>query len=183
MPISQNVFNILIMKIAETNRLIISKLSVNDAPFFLELTNTSNFIKYVGNKNLKTIEDAKNYLKEGTLKSYEDYGFGFYKLQLKEENNKPIGTCGLVKREQLEHVDIGFAMLPDYERKGLGLEASKEILKLAKDTFKLTKILAITLPTNANSIKLLEKLGLSFEKRVKPFEDDEELLLFAKDLG
>ncbi|MFV0572225.1 MAG: GNAT family N-acetyltransferase [Xanthomarina gelatinilytica] len=169
--------------IAETNRLIISKLTLEDASFILELTNTPHFIKYVGNKNLKTLEDAKNYLKEGTLKSYKNFGFGFYKLQLKQEQNKTIGTCGLVKREQLDHVDIGFAMLPGYEGKGFGLEASKEILKLAKNTFKLTRILAITLPTNSNSIKLLGKLGLSYEKRVKPFEDDEELLLFAKDLG
>ncbi|EMQ96159.1 ribosomal-protein-alanine acetyltransferase [Xanthomarina gelatinilytica] len=168
--------------IAETNRLIISKLTLEDASFILELTNTPHFIKYVGNKNLKTLEDAKNYLKEGTLKSYKNFGFGFYKLQLKQEQNKTIGTCGLVKREQLDHVDIGFAMLPGYEGKGFGLEASKEILKLAKNTFKLTRILAITLPTNSNSIKLLEKLGLTYEKRVKPFEDDEELLLFAKDL-
>ncbi|HAI19199.1 MAG TPA: RimJ/RimL family protein N-acetyltransferase [Xanthomarina gelatinilytica] len=168
--------------IAETNRLIISKLTLEDASFILELTNTPHFIKYVGNKNLKTLEDAKNYLKEGTLKSFKNFGFGFYKLQLKQEQNKTIGTCGLVKREQLDHVDIGFAMLPSYEGKGFGLEASKEILKLAKNTFKLTRILAITLPTNSNSIKLLEKLGLTYEKRVKPFEDDEELLLFAKDL-
>lgn len=168
--------------IAETNRLIISKLTLEDASFILELTNTPHFIKYVGNKNLKTLEDAKNYLKEGTLKSYKNFGFGFYKLQLKQEQNKTIGTCGLVKREQLDHVDIGFAMLPGYEGKGFGFEASKEILKLAKNTFKLTRILAITLPTNSNSIKLLEKLGLTYEKRVKPFEDDEELLLFAKDL-
>jgi RimJ/RimL family protein N-acetyltransferase len=170
------------MKISETNRLIISKFSIKDAPFFLELVNSPNWIKYIGDRHLKTVEDAKNYLKEGTLKSYKDFGFGFYKLQLKEKNNKTIGTCGLVKREQLEYVDIGFAMLPDYEGKGFGFEASTEILKLAKEQFKLSKVLAITLPTNANSIKLLEKLGLSFEKRVKPFEDDEELLLFAKDL-
>jgi RimJ/RimL family protein N-acetyltransferase len=168
--------------ITETHRLIISKLTLEDAPFFLELVNTPNWIKYIGDRNLKSIEDAKTYLKEGTLKSYENYGFGFYKLELKEEDNKAIGTCGLVKRDQLESVDIGFAMLPDYEGKGFGFESSIEILKLAKDTFKLDKVLAITLPTNTNSIKLLEKLGLTYEKRVKPFEDDEELLLFAKDL-
>jgi|SRR5690606_7199323 len=168
--------------IAETNRLIISKFTFDDAPFFLELANSPNWIKYIGDRHLKTVEDAKTYLKEGTLKCYKDFGFGFYKLQLKEENNKTIGTCGLVKREKLEHTDIGFAMLPDYEGKGFGFEASIEILKLAKEQFKLSKILAITLPTNTNSIKLLEKLGLSFEKRVKLFEDDEELLLFAKDL-
>jgi len=169
--------------IAETNRLIISKITLDDATFFLELVNTPNFIKYIGDRNLKTVEDARTYLKNGTLKSYEDFGFGFYKLLLKEENNKAIGTCGLVKREQLDNVDIGFAMLPDYEEKGFGYESCIAVLKLAKEQFKLNKVLAITLPTNNNSIKLLEKIGLSYEKRVKPFEDDEELLLFAKNLN
>lgn len=169
--------------IAETNRLIISKITLDDAAFFLELVNTPNFIKYIGDRNLKTVEDAKTYLKNGTLKSYEDFGFGFYKLLLKEENNKAIGTCGLVKREQLDNVDIGFAMLPKYEGKGFGYESCIAVLKLAKEQFKLNKVLAITLPTNNNSIKLLEKIGLSYEKRVKPFEDDEELLLFAKNLN
>ena len=169
--------------IAETNRLIISKITLDDAAFFLELVNTPNFIKYIGDRNLKTVEDAKTYLKNGTLKSYEDFGFGFYKLLLKEENNKAIGTCGLVKREQLDNVDIGFAMLPKYEGKGFGYESCIAVLKLAKEQFKLNKVLAITLPTNNNSIKLLEKIGLSYEKRVKPFEDDKELLLFAKNLN
>jgi len=168
------------MAIAETNRLIISKLTKDDAAFFLELVNSPNWIKYIGDRNLKTVKDAKDYLKNGTIKSYKNYGFGFYKLQLKEENFKSIGTCGLVKREQLDDVDIGFAMLPKYEGKGFGYESSVAILKLAKEKFNLKKIVAITLPTNHSSINLLEKLGLTYEKRVKPFEDDEELLLFAK---
>ncbi|MCX7548485.1 GNAT family N-acetyltransferase [Xanthomarina sp. F1114] len=170
------------MIIAETNRLLISKFTEKDAPFFLELVNTPNWIKYIGDRDVKTIDAAKSYLKEGTIKSYSDFGFGFYKLLLKEDKGKAIGTCGLVKRDQLEHVDMGFAMLPAYEGQGYGFEASEEILKLAKNQFHLEKILAITLPSNNKSVKLLEKLGLSFEKRVKPFDDDEELLLFAKEL-
>lgn len=170
------------MPIAETNRLLISKITLNDAKFFLELVNTPNWLKYIGDRKLKTIKDAKYYLKKGTLKSYTDYGFGFYKLELKEIEKSPIGICGLVKREQLEDVDIGFALLPKYEGKGFGYEASVEVLKLAKETFNLNRIVAITLPTNTSSIKLLEKLGLLFEKRINPFEDGKELLLFAKTL-
>lgn len=170
------------MNIAETNRLLISKFTLDDAAFFLELVNTPKWLKYIGDRKIKTIKQAENAIKNGHLKSYQTYGFGFYKLQLKEENNKTIGTCGLIKRDTLNGVDFGFAMLPDYEGQGFGFESSEAILKLAKEEFKLKNILAITLPTNTNSIKLLEKLGLSFEKRVKPFEDDEELLLFAKTL-
>ncbi|MBQ0787367.1 MAG: GNAT family N-acetyltransferase, partial [Oceanihabitans sp.] len=91
--------------------------------------------------------------------------------------------CGLIKRDTLEHVDIGFAMLPENEGKGYGYESSVAVLKLAKEVFKLQTIVAITLPTNAPSIKLIEKLGLTYQKRVKPFDTDEELLLFAKTLN
>jgi len=101
---------------------------------------------------------------------------------LKAEYKKTIGTVGLVKRKELEYVDIGFGFLPKYEGKGYGFESSVEIMRMAKQTFNLKKITAITNPTNKNSIKLLEKLGLTLEKRIKPFEDGKELLLFAKDL-
>jgi len=170
------------MQIAETNRLIISKLTIKDAPFFLKLVNSPNWVKYIGDRNLNTVKNAEDYLKNGSIKSYADFGFGFYKLQLKEDHLKPIGTTGLIKRKELDHVDIGFAMLPEYEGKGFGYESSIAILKIAKNQFNIDKILAITLPENISSIKLLEKLGLAFEKRVKPFDDGEELLLFAKNL-
>ena len=170
------------MIVAETNRLLISKFTLKDAPFFLELVNSPNWIKYIGDRKTKTIKEAKERIKTGHLKSYETHGFGFYKLLLKAENNKPIGTCGLIKRDSLEYVDIGFAMLPNYESLGLAHEASSEIIKLAKNVFKLDKIVAITTPDNESSIKLLKKLGLTFEKKVTPFEDEEDLLLFAKTL-
>lgn len=168
------------MPIAETDRLIISKFTIKDAPFFLELANTPNWLKYIGDRNLKTVKDTEEYIKNGTLKNYSEFGFGFYKLQLKDENLKSIGTCGLIKRETLDDVDIGFAMLPEYESKGLGYESSIAILDLAQHKFNLKRIFAITLAINKKSIKLIDKLGLTFEKKVKPFEDDEELLLFVK---
>lgn len=170
------------MRIAETSRLLITKITLRDAQFFLELVNSPHWLKYIGDRHLKTIKDTKTYLQNGTLKSYTNFGFGFYKLQLKENENKTIGICGLIKREQLEDVDIGFALLPEYEGKGFGYEASLAVLKLAKEKFNLKKVIAITLPTNTNSIKLLGKLGLSYEKKVIPFEDGEELLLFTKTL-
>ena len=170
------------MIVAETQRLLISKFTIADAPFFLELVNTPHWIKYIGDRNIKTVTQAEQRITNGHIKSYETHGFGFYKLNL-IENNKPIGTCGLIKRDTLEHADVGFALLPEYEGKGYGFEASEVILKVAKDEFKLETILAITLATNKPSINLLEKLGLSFKKMIKPFEDDEELMLFAKNLS
>ena len=168
------------MIIAETQRLIISKITLQDAPFFVELMNTPHWLKYIGDRNIKTVKDAKAHLKKGALKSYEEHGFGFYKLLLKNENLKTIGVCGLIKRKELEDADVAFGFLPEYEGKGFGYESSLEIMKLAKHTFNLKKVSAITSPINKNSIKLLEKLGLIYEKRVIPFEDGEELLLFVK---
>ncbi len=170
------------MIIAETERLTISKITLKEAPFFVELMNTPSFLKYIGDRNIKTIHDAELYLNKGILKSYEEHGFSYYKLKLKEDRNKIIGIVGLLKRKQLLDADIGFSFLPEFEGKGYGYEASVVIIKLAKETFKLKRIVAITNTDNNKSIKLIEKLGLTFEKRVKPFDDDEELLLFAKTL-
>ena len=170
------------MIVAETNRLLISKFTLKDAPFFLELVNSPIWIKYIGDRKTKTIKEAEERIETGHLKSYKTHGFGFYELLLKAENNKPIGTCGLIKRDTLEYVDVGFAMLPNYESLGLAHEASIEIIKLAKNVFKLVKIIAITTPDNDSSIKLLKKLGLIYEKKVTPFEDEEELMLFTKTL-
>ncbi|OUS01409.1 GNAT family N-acetyltransferase [Flavobacteriales bacterium 33_180_T64] len=170
------------MIIAETSRLLISKISVDDAPFILELMNSPHWIKYIGDRNVTTLEQAATYITNNQLKSYETYGFGFYKVQVKSEKLKSIGFFGLIKRDELEHADIGFSLLPEHEGKGYGFEAATEIMKLAKNTFDIKILYAITIPENKPSIHLLEKLGLSYQKRVKPFDDNEELLLFAKDL-
>lgn len=168
------------MIIAETTRLLIAKMTLADAPFILELVNTPHWIKYIGDRNVKTVEEAEIYLKNGILKGYETTGFGFYKLLLKDEGNRAIGLAGLVKREQLDDLDIGFAMLPDYEGRGFGLESSLEIMTFAEHHLKLKKIVAIVTPANKNSIKLLEKLGLTYEKTVNPYNEDEDLLLYSK---
>lgn len=170
------------MIIAETNRLVLSKITLNDASFLLELMNTPGWLKYNGDRNVKTLEQATNHIKSNQLKCYETHGFGYYKIQLKDEDLKPIGTSGLLKRDHLEAVDIGFSLLPEYYRKGYGFEAASEIMNLAKNEFRIKTLCAITLPINQPSIQLLEKLGLSYQKTVKPFEDDKELLLFAKNL-
>lgn len=168
------------MVVAETKRLLISRFTIEDAPFFKELVNTPHWLKYIGDRGIKTIKDAEERIRTGHLKSYSEHGFGFYKLLLKEEDLIPIGTAGLIKRDELDDVDLGFALLPNYEGKGLGQESSLAIMRLAKDTFKLDRLVAITLPNNKSSINLLAKLGFTYEKTVKPFEDDEELLLFVK---
>ncbi|MFK7780728.1 GNAT family N-acetyltransferase [Psychroserpens sp.] len=170
------------MIIAETERLVLSKITVDDASFLLELMNTSGWLKYNGDRNVKTLDQARNHIENNQLKCYQTYGYGYYKIQIKDENLKSIGTTGLLKRNNLEHVDIGFSLLPEYYKKGYGFEAATAIVKLAKNTFNIKTLSAITLPINKPSIHLLEKLGLSYQKTIKPFDDEKELLLFVKNL-
>jgi RimJ/RimL family protein N-acetyltransferase len=171
------------MFIAETSRLRLAKVTLDDAPFFVELMNSPHWIKYIGDRNIKSEEDAKSHLKKTILKSYAENGYGFYKVLLKEEQFKTIGISGLVKRDELEIPDIGFGFLPEYEGKGYGFESASVVMELAKNTYKIEDIGAICVEINENSIKLIEKLGLTFQKKVKPFDDDEELLLFVKKLN
>ena len=151
------------MIIAETKRLILSEITLEDAPFFVALMNTPSFLKYIGDRNIKTLADAEIYLQKGILKSYKQHGFSYYKLNLKGDRNKTIGIVGLLKREQLTNTDMGFSFLPEYESKGYGYEASVAVITLAKETFKLKTLVAITNTDNNKSIKLLEKLGFTFE--------------------
>lgn len=169
------------MPITQTTRLTLSKATIEDASFFFKLMNSPHWLKYIGDRNIKTISDAETHIKNNIWKSYDQDGFGFYTVRL-NENYESIGICGLIKREQLECPDIGFAFLPLYEGKGYGYESSEAVLKLAKDSFQLKKIGAITLENNKSSIKLIEKLGLTFEKKINPFDAEEELLFFAKEL-
>lgn len=166
----------------ETERLILKPTDLEDIDFIFELMNTPKWIEYIGDRNIKTQNDAKQYIIDRHLPNFEKNGFGSYTLILKENGSK-IGSSGLFKRESLEVVDIGFAFLPEYEGKAYGYESSKKILEAAKNEFGLKKISAITLPSNIASQKLIEKLGLSYQKMVKPFaEDDEELMYYEMDL-
>jgi RimJ/RimL family protein N-acetyltransferase len=163
------------MKILETKRLIICEFQLKDADFILKLLNTPTWIEFIGDRGVHDLKDAEKYISEKLIKSYRSNGFGLYMVKLKDET--PIGMCGLVNRPTLKDVDIGFAMLPEYAGKGYGYESSKAILDWAKDELKLNRVVGITVMDNENSINLLEKLGLNFEKTID--SDGEELCLFG----
>lgn len=169
------------MKILETERTILRELVETDAEFIVDLLNQPSFIKYIGNRGVKTSEDAKDKIENLYRKSYRENGYGLYAVELKS-NNKAIGFCGFVKREELPDTDIGFALLPEYEKKGLAFETSDALLQYGKDVLHLKRVLAITTQNNESSIKLLEKLGFEFEKLVKLPHDEDELNLFVMDL-
>ena len=168
------------MKVLETDRLILRWLSTDDAAFILELLNEPSFLQYIGDKGVRTLEDARNYILNGPVDMYARLGFGLYLTELKESGS-PLGICGLIKRDGLEDVDIGFAFLPRFWAKGYAYESAAAVLAYAKDVLGLKRIVAITSPDNHASGRLLEKLGLRFERMMRLSEDAEEVRLFGTD--
>jgi RimJ/RimL family protein N-acetyltransferase len=164
--------------VIETERLILRKFTLKDAPFLLELVNTPAWLQFIGDRNVHTVEEAENYLRNGNLKSYVEHGFGFYLVAIKE-NKEAIGMCGLVKRDSLDDIDIGFAFLPNSIGKGYGYEAASATLDYALNILKLGRIIAIVDPQNTSSIALIKKIGLQYEKMVQLSHKDIELMLFG----
>lgn len=166
------------MKILETKRLILQEVSPENAEFIRMLLNEPSFIRNIGDRGVRTLKDARDYITTRLVASYEKYGFGMY-LTILKESDTPIGLCGLVKRDGLEDIDIGYAFLPRYWSRGYASESALAVKEYAKNTIGLKRLIAITDPTNQGSIRVLEKIGLKFEKTVKLSEDDIQLKLFA----
>jgi len=164
--------------ILETERLEFHLLSLADVEFIIELLNTPGWLKYIGDRGIKTTADATDYIMMGPMTSYQNNGFGLWLIKLKGTNTS-IGLCGLIKRDYLDDVDIGYAFLPEYFGKGYAYEAAKATLDLAKSEYHLKRIVAITSKDNERSIALLEKLGMHFEKLIFIPNDPEELKFFA----
>lgn len=169
------------MAILETDRLVLRQLTADDAGFMLGLLNQPSFIRFIGDRGVRTTDDARDYIRAGPAKSYELNGFGMYLVELKE-TALPIGICGLLKRETLDDVDVGFAFLPAYWSRGYALESARAVLSYGKDVLGLKRVVAITSVDNGSSIKLLEKLGLRFERMIRMSDDGSELRLFAIDM-
>jgi RimJ/RimL family protein N-acetyltransferase len=164
--------------VLETERLYLRKvLPEQDALFFLQLVNSPDWLKYIGDRNVHNEEDALKYLNDRVMKGYGDHGFGAYVL-IDKSAGKPIGTAGLYKRPVLDHYDIGFALLPEYYGNGYGFEASAAVMKLAKESG-VKQVYGITVGYNERSIHLLTKLGLRFEKTFRMEGDTEELSLYV----
>ncbi|WP_045516091.1 GNAT family N-acetyltransferase [Neobacillus niacini] len=169
------------MKVLETDRLILRWLTTDDAAFILELLNDPSWIHYIGDKGVRTLEDAKNYILTGPLNMYSQLGFGLYLVERKQ-GKSPIGICGLLKRDTLENADIGFAFLSRYQSQGYGFESASAALKYGHEQLHLKRILAITSMDNHGSSKLLEKIGMKFERTISFPNETEELKLFASEL-
>jgi [ribosomal protein S5]-alanine N-acetyltransferase len=169
------------LKILETERLLLRQFTTADAEFILEQLNEPSFIQNIGDRGVRTLADANSYLVNGPIASYAKNDFGLYLVVLKE-THESIGMCGLIKRDGLDDVDIGYSFLPKFWSKGYAVEAALATKEYARDVIGLKRIVAITDPANEWSIRVLEKIGLRFEKMVRLSEDDIELKLFGTDL-
>lgn len=158
--------------VATTKRLLLRTITLDDASFLLALLNSPGWIAYIGDRGVYDLEQAKTYIQERFFSSYVNYGFGFWVME-SLEHSLPIGICGLVKRPTLVHPDLGFAILPPYQKQGYTQEASLAVLELAVQQYQLTQVDAIVLPTNTASIGLLQQLGFVFKDCIK--EEGENL--------
>ena len=147
--------------ILQTPRLILRKLTLEDAAFMVRLLNDPAFLKNIGDKGVRTVEDARRWLSDSHLASYEKHGFGHYMVEL-EPDGTPIGMCGLIKREALGEVDVGFALLPDFWSRGYAFEAAAAVMEYGRCELGLSRIVGFVSPGNTGSIRVLQKLGLSF---------------------
>lgn len=168
------------MRIMETERLVLRRLNADDADFILELLNDPSFIRNIGDRGVRTTEDARRYIANGPVASYAQLGFGLYLVELKESGT-PIGICGLLKRESLEDVDIGFAFLPRFWSQGYAYESASAVMDYARKVLGLNRIVAVTAPDNQGSIKVLEKIGLRFKKMIAMPGHEGESKLFTSD--
>ena len=162
----------------DTARLSLRKLSPADAPFIVQLLNDPAFVRFIGDRGVRSAGDAEQYILKGPVSSYEQFGFGLYLVELKE-GRAPIGICGLLKRPYLDAVDLGFAFLPRFRARGYAFESASAVLAYARKVLGFDRVLAITTPDNDASIALLRRLGFRFERMCRASADEPELRLFA----
>ena len=165
-------------KVIETDRLVLRRLSTEDAPFILELVNDPDWLRYIGDKGVRNLDDARAYIENGPMTMYARVGFGLFHVELKGDGT-PIGMCGLIRRETLPDVDIGFAFLPRFRASGYGREAARATLEYGRSVVRLKRIIAITSPDNDASGRLLEAVGLRFERSFDISAEDRNVRLYA----
>ena len=168
-------------QIYETERLILRPTHIEDAEFILELLNIPKWIKYIGDRNVRSIEDARQYIMNKITPQFDKLRFGNFTV-IRKSDGKKIGSCGLYDREGLEGVDIGFGFLPEFEKQGYGFESASKVKQLAKEVYKLKQINAITSQQNVSSQKLLVKLGLTYLRLTTLPDSEEELMLYQLNL-
>jgi RimJ/RimL family protein N-acetyltransferase len=157
------------------------RFTFDDAPVAMALVNDPSFIQYIGDKGVRTLDDAREYLRKGPLASYERHGFGLFKV-VRRADAEPVGMCGLLKRDTLDDVDLGYAFLPAFWSNGYALESVAGVIDYGRQQHQLTRIVAIVQPDNAASIRVLERSRFAFERSIQLDPDAKPLQLFGRDL-
>lgn len=164
--------------VLETSRLCLFELTLEDAGFILELLNEPDFVRFIGDRGVRTLDDARSYLQKGALASYERFGFGLWLVQL-QSSKESLGICGLVKRDSLQDIDIGYAFLERFWRNGYASEAVLAVKNYALHSLGIKRLVAITDQDNIGSMRVLEKIGMKYERLVRLSDDGPELKLFG----
>ncbi|HEY2846196.1 MAG TPA: GNAT family N-acetyltransferase [Pyrinomonadaceae bacterium] len=165
--------------IVETERLVIREIIEDDAAFMLDLLNTPSFIKYIGDRGVRSVDDARTFIETRYRQSYRDHGYGLFAVDLRTDGT-PVGMCGFVRRDSLPGPDIGFAFLAEHERKGYGFESAAAVMKYGRDTLGFSELYAITSLDNDTSGRLLTKLGFEFSKLIETPEGETIKLYYYK---
>ena len=170
------------MQVIQTARLNLRWLADSDAEFILDLLNQPSWLEFIGDRGVHNLEDARAYINNGPLAMIKQHGFGLYLVEIKSSKT-PIGLCGLLKREALEDVDMGFAFHPGFWGQGYAKEAASACVDYARSQLSLKRLVAITLPTNQASLALLNAIGMQHEKEISLGDSNEVLQLYAKQLA
>lgn len=164
--------------VIETQRLQLRRFAFTDAAFFIRLLNDPDWIRFIGDRDVHTDAQACAYMQKAYMAQYERMGFGLYLVQLKADRT-PIGMCGLIKREGLDDVDIGFAFLREFRGEGYAHEAAAASIDYARDTLNMKRVVAIATPDNVSSIALLQKIGLRFDSTTRLKDEQVDLVVYA----
>ena len=165
----------------ETERLSLRRLTLDDAELMLAIWNDPAFIRYVGDRGIRGVDEARNAMRAGALHLWETYGYGPYRVAVREDDTA-IGLCGLFRRDGLDEPDIGYAILPDWCGQGYGFEACRAVIDSCANDLGLERLIAIISPANTASIGLIEKLDFEFERMHRMPDDDDDVRIYGKQL-
>jgi RimJ/RimL family protein N-acetyltransferase len=169
------------MKILETERLMLRTIDADDAAFYYELVNDPTWLEHIGDKGIRSVEGARTAIIDGPCVMQERHGHSLYVMERKSDG-KPLGLCGLIKRDTLPDVDIGYAIRPEYFGHGYTFEAAEAVVTYAREVLGLKRLMGITSPANTVSIKLLGKLGLTFIEHKTLPPDNRPTNIYQRDL-